>query len=42
MNALLSKVAPGAVNMIRMDHTQRAGNLHRYDIGASPKPGRHS
>lgn len=37
MNALLSKVAPSAANMIRMDHTHVLETFHQYDIGASPR-----
>ena len=37
MNALLSKVTPGAVGMIRMDHSHVLATFHQYEIGTPPK-----
>jgi hemerythrin HHE cation binding domain-containing protein len=36
MKALVSRIVPSAVKMIRMDHTHVLATFHKYDIGTSP------
>jgi len=37
MNTILSKVAPDATKMIRMDHTHVLATFHQYETGAAPR-----
>lgn len=37
MNAVLSAVMPGAVNLLRIDHAHVMASFHHYDLGASAR-----